>query len=332
MKKPVVLIDAKNLFFRAHYAFKDLSTEDGLSTSVLHGFPLLLLDIQKFAGQADYVVVWDGPPPYPITGQDTRIPLWRRTLYSEYKNNRERNAEAEKAYKQLPALGRFLYILGYLQLGCSGLEADDLLGIGSAFLLNDPDVPHVFIYSNDRDLYQLVGRKISLVAPRGGGGVEEISSHIVEERLGVRPARVPHLKALAGDSSDNYKPVRGLAEKGALKYLAAGVDPSLERWEEHPVTVQEAFTAKLAPHWEMIHTCYLLARIPRSAACTSLPPALQAAAEASLGFLGRNRFRKMSRESLDRRLRSLVRFLMRYELGTLLSRKREFFSGISIRA
>jgi DNA polymerase-1 len=79
----------------------------------------------------------------------------------------------------------------------------------------------VVIITGDKDLMQLVNKKVSLFVPiRGLSETKIFQTDDVKEKLGVLPSQVIDLKALMGDSSDNYPGVAGIGPKVATDLLA----------------------------------------------------------------------------------------------------------------
>src|SRR2546423_14759225 len=81
-----------------------------------------------------------------------------------------------------------------------------------------PRLP-VTIVSGDRDLLQVVGPGVDLFMPKGQDG-DVYTPAAVMERWGVRPAQIPDLKALVGDTSDHIPGVPGIGPKTAAALLA----------------------------------------------------------------------------------------------------------------
>lgn len=75
----VVLVDGKNLVFRAHYSpgFNKLATSEGEPTSVLYGGLAMTLAVAGMVKEAPIVFVWDG-------GGET----WRHRLFAEERGER----------------------------------------------------------------------------------------------------------------------------------------------------------------------------------------------------------------------------------------------------
>jgi len=145
---------------------------------------------------------------------------FRTQLWDTYKADREDRGEPYRAQ-----LGQTLEALS--QDGCSVFrapkyegdlyaEADDVIGSLCQWAYESGH--EVTILSADKDLMQLVGDEVKQISPLEKDpvvyGPEEVKA-----KLGVLPPLVPHLLALAGDSSDNYKPYPRVGPKLAATLL-----------------------------------------------------------------------------------------------------------------
>ncbi|AFN64942.1 DNA polymerase I [Mycoplasma wenyonii str. Massachusetts] len=99
-----------------------------------------------------------------------------------------------------------------------GYEADDLIGTLSR-QLSEADY-RVDIITIDKDLLQLVNHLVSVIRIKISSGLE-INNHqnFSELNEGLSPFQIPLLKALAGDSSDNYSGIPGIGPKNATKLI-----------------------------------------------------------------------------------------------------------------
>lgn len=327
--KRIMLVDAKNLVYRAHFGNMGMKDSKGRPTSVLFGFPSSILDLEKKVGPSDIVVVWDNGNPTHKKKRDPKQPMpeiWRKAIAREtYKANRTSNPEGKIALAQIPALVELLSLCGFQQIGVEGLEADDLMGLCAHHLATKPDVKQVFILSNDRDHFQLVGGKTMILYP--GRALKILDEEAIQNETGVWPYEWAAYKALAGDSSDNFKAVKGIGPKMAIAYLRAGVDPSRKFFSSLPDGVQKRFSA-LAVHWEAIHRCYILSRIPTRPGFRHFPEGADSLIRKVLQDVSQKRERKFNEAALDLRTRHLIRFLSDYEMFHLISRKRDFFRSV----
>src|SRR5712675_1991175 len=135
----VILIDAKNMCYRAHFSHLNLSSK-GQSTSVIYGFLSILLSI-KNKYPYPMIIVWDG-----------RGETWRHKLTKNrkvhYKGNRKFDATRKLVNHQADIIKEFLKSIGYITFEVAGLEADDLIGILARHLTKSFN-KEVIIHSGD---------------------------------------------------------------------------------------------------------------------------------------------------------------------------------------
>ena len=100
---------------------------------------------------------------------------------------------------------------GWARYRAEGWEADDAMaGIADAAVAAGFD--EVLLHTADHDLLGMVSKRVAVLIPRAGGGVDRFGPSDVEERSPYRvpPALVADVKALIGDSTDGYGGVRGI--------------------------------------------------------------------------------------------------------------------------
>ncbi|MBO7335601.1 MAG: DNA polymerase I, partial [Lachnospiraceae bacterium] len=87
----------------------------------------------------------------------------------------------------------------------------------------DKEGVDAIIVSGDKDLLQLTSDHITVMVPttaKGKTTVKEFTRDLFREEYGLpEPKMIIDLKAIMGDSSDNYKGIEGIGEKGATKLL-----------------------------------------------------------------------------------------------------------------
>ncbi len=101
--------------------------------------------------------------------------------------------------------------MGWARHRAEGWEADDAMAaIADAAVAAGFD--EVLLLTADHDLLGMVGDRVAVLMPRGGGGVDRYGAADVEERSPYRvpPALVADVKALIGDATDGYGGVRGI--------------------------------------------------------------------------------------------------------------------------
>lgn len=200
----LMILDGNSLAHRAFHALPLLSTTTGHYTNAVLGFTNMLQKIVR-QERPDYVVVaFDKGKPF------------RHDDYEAYKAHRK--ATPEELRPQFPLIKRVLGAFNIPALEMAGYEADDL--IGTVTRLASERGLEVLVVTGDRDMLQLVSKKVKALITRKG--ISELDCYAEEnviERYGLKPAQIPDLKGLIGDTSDNIPGVPGIGEKTAVKLL-----------------------------------------------------------------------------------------------------------------
>ena len=197
-----VLIDGNSLLNRAYYATPVFTTKDGLPTNGIFGFIKLMLKI-----------ISDKKPAYMAVAFDLHAPTFRHQMYDGYKAGRK--PMPDELAVQMPILKDVLKIMGIHICELQGYEADDVIGT----LSRKFDV-HSYIYTGDRDSYQLVNDRVNVCYTRKGvSDLLELSADNFRDEIGLEPLQIIEEKALMGDKSDNIPGIAGIGEKSALTLL-----------------------------------------------------------------------------------------------------------------
>lgn len=221
--KRFVLIDGNAILHRAYHALPPLTSPDGNLVNAVYGFTSMLLKLFT-----------DLKPDYLAVAFDRPKPTFRKELYKEYQAKRPKMDEElvgqiEKVHEVLAAFGIPIYEK-------DGYEADDVLATLSREALNpkskilnkskiqnsnNQKIDQVIIVTGDKDILQVVqDDKVLVYMPTKGLSEAKLyGEKEVRERMGVAPDKVPDLKALAGDPSDNYPGVPGVGPKTAVQVL-----------------------------------------------------------------------------------------------------------------
>jgi DNA polymerase-1 len=208
------LIDGYALIYRAFFAMisRPLRTSRGENTSAAWGVVNFLLRLRE-KYRPDYLA-W-------VNDAGTSF---RDQRYPDYKSTREKLGDELQADfdRSVDRICQLLDAFGIPVIAVKGYEADDVIGtLATAAAARGIEA---VIVSGDKDFYQLIGPRISLLNPGRGGpaAVDEIwvDESNAAERLGVPPSQVADFLALVGDTSDNVPGVKGIGEKGAQKLLA----------------------------------------------------------------------------------------------------------------
>lgn len=201
----LVLIDGNSLLNRAYYAMSVFTTKDGLPTNGIFGFIKLV-----------FKIIEEKKPKYFAVTFDLHAPTFRHKMYDGYKATRK--PMPEELVKQVPVLKDLLASMRIKTVEKEGYEADDLLGT----LSRKFGSVETYIYTGDRDAYQLVKENVNVCfTKRGVSDVDLLTNDNFFEKIGLTPAQIIEEKALMGDSSDNIPGVKGIGPKSALELLQA---------------------------------------------------------------------------------------------------------------
>ena len=200
-------MDGHSLAYRAFFALPDtLATAEGEPTNAVLGFAQMLLRI-----------IEEEKPDYVAVAFDKGRPAFRLDEYDQYKA--QRKPTPDKLRPQFALIKEFLGALGAAVVELEGWEGDDILA-ALADLAKDGGV-ETLLLSGDRDTLQLVGPGVkAIITLRGVSDTHLFDAQAVEERYGVEPARLPDLKGLVGDPSDNISGVPGVGPKTAVSLLS----------------------------------------------------------------------------------------------------------------
>ena len=247
MKKKLVVIDGKSVFYRGYYAMPNLSTKDGTPTGGVFGFATMALEVVKRL-KPDYVAVaWDKPK--------TNIRR-RLELYPEYKAGRKPAPEDFKL--QIPVLQELLNAFGWPLYEMDDYEADDIMGT-LAVQAKEQGIETLLITS-DMDMLQLVNDHVKVFALKKGlSNIELYSPESFEAKHEIRVDQFLDLKALKGDSSDNIPGVPGIGDKGATELLKEY--ETLDNVYENLALVKDSMRKKLEAGKDLAYLSKELARI-----------------------------------------------------------------------
>ena len=249
MKKTLVVIDGKSVFYRGYYAMGALSTSEGVPTGGVYGFAAIAMEIVRKLKPTKVVVAWDK------AGTSTAK---RTEIYPEYKAGRVK--PPEDFYAQIPYLKELVLSLGWGFVECDNYEADDLIGTLAYQASPDSSGWQMYIISSDMDMLQVVDENVKMYRVlKGFTNIEEIDVKAVEEKYGIKKEQFLDLKALKGDNSDNIPGVPGIGEKGAVKLL--NEFGSLEGIYENIEKISGSMRKKLEEGKASAEMSYKLAKI-----------------------------------------------------------------------
>ncbi|RDI95047.1 DNA polymerase I [Meiothermus sp. QL-1] len=235
----VWLVDGHHLAYRSYFAFGKLTTSRGEPTQAIYGFLRSLLKLLREDGDC-VVVVFDAP-----------AKTFRHEAYQGYKAGRAPTPEDFPL--QLERIKELVDLLGLRRFELGGYEADDVIGT-LARRAEEAGYP-VRILTGDRDSFQLLSPRVSVVLPEG----RVMTPEAVVERYGVGVDQWVDFRALVGDASDNLPGARGIGEKTAARLLSAW--GSLEGLWAHLAELPPKVKRSLEESRESVELSRRLARI-----------------------------------------------------------------------
>ena len=207
--KKLLLIDGNSVAFRAFYALyrqlDNFTSPDGLHTNAIYAFKNMLDVVLRDTAPSNVLVAFDA-------GKIT----FRNKMYDDYKGGRAKTPS--ELSEQLPVIKELLADLGIKSYELPNYEADDIIGT-MAKKGAEKDFK-VTIVTGDRDLTQLASDHTTvMVTKKGVGELEAYTPEHMKEVNGVTPTEFIDMKALMGDSSDNYPGVEKIGPKTASKLI-----------------------------------------------------------------------------------------------------------------
>lgn len=221
--RPLLIVDGDNLAHRAYHSTpKSVLGAEGSPINALVGFFSMLINIWAKETPRNVFVAWD------TLGVDT----YRNELWPPYQGGRIFEDSIRRQLDMFPILCQSF---GFGVGKHAGYEADDLMA--AAALEEERNGGSCLLLTTDRDAYQLVTDRITvLAARRGSRELERVGPNEVVAYFGVLPEQVPDFKALSGDSSDKIPGVKGIGPKAAASLLLkyGDLEGVLTAWGDHP--------------------------------------------------------------------------------------------------
>lgn len=244
----LMLVDGMALLFRAFYATavngQFMINSKGVPTNAVQGFLKHLLIATDHFSPSHVAVCWD-------MGSQT----FRNELFDGYKANR-----SEAPVEMIPQFDlakEAVEAFDIPNIGLVGYEADDCIGTIAKASATES---RVGILTGDQDMLQLLEDNISVaLLKKGFGNYEVHNPSSFFEWKGITPRQMIDLKALMGDTADNYPGVKGIGEKTALKLLIEY--GSIEGILENLSSLTKGQQSKIEAELEMLHVSRQLAEI-----------------------------------------------------------------------
>ena len=207
MSKRLLLIDGHSMAYRAFFALpaENFTTASGQHTNAIYGFATMLLSL-----------LTSEKPSHVAVAFDVSRKTFRSEIFPEYKANRAKTPDEFRS--QMSYLHELVSAFGITQFEVEGYEADDILA--TIAKQAESEGVEVLICTGDRDSFQLVNEKTTVLYPkRGVSDLNRMTPEAVQEKYGMSPTQYPDFAALRGDPSDNLPSIPGVGEKTAAKWI-----------------------------------------------------------------------------------------------------------------
>ncbi|MFZ2227071.1 MAG: DNA polymerase I [Candidatus Nanopelagicaceae bacterium] len=207
MESRLLLIDGHSLAYRAFFALptENFTTANGQHTNAIYGFATMLISLLK-----------EEKPTHIAVAFDVSRKTFRTEKFPEYKASRA--ATPDEFRSQMSYLHELVSAFGVSQFEREGFEADDILATLATHA--EREGMDVILCSGDRDTFQLITEKITVLYPKKGvSDLARMTPAAVLEKYGMEPKSYPEFAALRGDPSDNLPSIPGVGEKTAAKWI-----------------------------------------------------------------------------------------------------------------
>ena len=197
-----LLIDGEGLLKQGFHGAKQIQSKNGSIGTIYHFVNTIKRFYQDF-GITKVVVFWEGE----------NSKAYRQAYYPYYKSNRNQKVSIDEKHdldRQRMRIKQYLEELFIRQVEIDGCEADD----GIAYYTKNSPKENKIIYTNDRDLLQLIddGTKVYLY-----GKKVVINKLNFMNYFDYHYENVGLIKMIAGDTSDNISGLEGIGEGTVLK-------------------------------------------------------------------------------------------------------------------
>lgn len=189
------------------------------------GFIDSLRSVVNYVFPDRVIVMWDGE----ASGKQ------RKEIYPAYKGKRDKswlhssqhmsdNIVKYEEQKKYSILNQKIKVKNYLeelfirQLEIDYIEADDLI---AGYVQNLEEDEQVIIFSSDKDYYQLINEKVSVLRP---SDKKLITLNNFKDIFGFCYKNSLILKCFEGDESDNINGIEGVGLKTIVKFFPKFVD------------------------------------------------------------------------------------------------------------
>lgn len=220
----ILLLDWTNLLYRSYFSSKNISMtnelgeESGSFFFSINSFQKIK-ELVNFDSTKDKVI---------FTFDVKKSKNSRLSIFPEYKGTRKK-MEDLTFFKQIEMFKKMLIWTKYDILFEDFLEADDICWILVNWFYKNEKVEHINVYSSDKDYYQFLNDKVTMIRPWFKGSLKKYNYEDYKlEYQELTNNQFIELKAIIWDSSDNIIWLRGIGEKTWIKILKEYW--SIENW------------------------------------------------------------------------------------------------------
>lgn len=206
------IVDGNSLLFRAYYSTaytgNIMTTKEGIPINAIFAFHNLIKKIKAMVNDGDHLFV----------SFDTGKPTFRKKEFEEYKA--QRSPAPQELIAQMPIAREMLDSMNIYWSELEGYEGDDLAGSMAKYAALKGD--EVRIFTSDKDFLQLLDFSDNVTVEMLKKGLSETICYTkqnLKSLFGLNPNQIADFKGIAGDPSDNYKGIKGIGEKTAMKLL-----------------------------------------------------------------------------------------------------------------
>jgi 5'-3' exonuclease len=256
MSKQFLLVDGKNLLYRAGFASRNLKTRDGRYSGAIHGFIKMLCRVRVQHPDVEIIILWEQ------AGQLT----YRHKIFPPYKDRSKTpggHSELSNAISlQIVGARNLCKAVGLKWVEIDKIEADDLAGLLTVSLTT---LQHeILLLSGDCDWWQLAPIPgVTVLCEQGVGRDEPVlTDERVFAKFECKAKDLLKLRPFIGDTSDKIPPVRPrFMKRNALELVRLGVNPKLT-FEQQPQAVKSF--PDIRALWPNYIRNYKLMKIARS--------------------------------------------------------------------
>ena len=241
----MMLIDGNSLLHRAFHALPLLQNSAGEYTNAVYGFIMMF---QRAVREIE--------PTHGVVAFDVSRTTFRNAIYEGYKGTRSETPQELRG--QFVYIKQILRAFGFHVIEKEGYEADDIIGTIAKEAAQKGQ--KVYIFTGDKDAFQLISPLVKVVLTRKGiSETEIVDEKALFEKYTLTPDQIIDLKALMGDSSDNIPGVPGVGEKTAVKLLTEFT--TLDKLYENANSISGKLGEKLRLNKELAYISKKLAKI-----------------------------------------------------------------------